>query len=608
MSNISSAKRPRGDNDSSSPSANAAAPAASPRVFFDISIGNEPARRVEFELFYKQVPRTAENFRALCTGEKGRGRFGKPLHYAGSKVHRVIPGFMAQGGDFTAGDGTGGESIYGRTFRDESFARKHDEPYLLSMANSGPHTNGSQFFITFAATPHLNGKHVVFGRVTSGQDVVKAMAAVGSSGGSTRSKIVITVCGECKLQTPKALSKPSPVPSTTSSSVPSTMPVVAEAHAAVQALLAKASLPAKAKEVKAKVEKEVVESEEEEEEGSSEEGDDSDYDATTITPAPASNIIVRASSSTPFELSLSASRAASEAAALAKPTFFSGTPFAALPLSAATQKALLAMGHSTATRIQAQSIPPLLAGGDVLGAAKTGSGKTLAFLIPAIELLAKVEWKTRAGTGAVVITPTRELALQIFGQLSELMGGYHKQTFGLVMGGANRRQEAERLEKGVAILVATPGRLLDHLQNTKGFSVHNLKILIIDEADRLLEEGFEEEMRAIVKALPVDRQTALFSATQTKRVEDLAKLAIQGVPTYVGVDDGEAEATVSSLEQGFVVCESQKRFLLLYTFLKKNQHRKVMVFFSSCNSVKFHSELLNYIDVPVSEHVKDVSA
>jgi ATP-dependent RNA helicase DDX18/HAS1 len=179
------------------------------------------------------------------------------------------------------------------------------------------------------------------------------------------------------------------------------------------------------------------------------------------------------------------------------------------------------------------------------------------------------------------------------------MSAGHKQTYGLVMGGANRRVEAERLEKGVNILVATPGRLLDHLQNTRGFLFRNLALLVIDEADRLLEEGFEEEMRAIVRALPAARQTALFSATQTQRVADLAKLAITGVPAYVGVDDGDAAATVSTLEQGYVVCGSAQRFLLLYAFLRRHLKKKVMVFFSSCNSVKYHSELLNYIDLPV---------
>ena len=128
-----------------------------------------------------------------------------------------------------------------------------------------------------------------------------------------------------------------------------------------------------------------------------------------------------------------------------------------------------------------------------------------------------------------------------------------------------------------------------------------LQCLVIDEADRILEIGFEEEMHQIINILPKERQTMLFSATQTKNVEDLARLAIRNKPIYVGVDDDSAVATVNSLEQGYVVCPSEKRFLLLYTFLKKNLKKKVMVFFSSCNSVKFHAELLNYVDIPVMD-------
>ncbi|PGH20751.1 ATP-dependent RNA helicase HAS1 [Polytolypa hystricis UAMH7299] len=273
--------------------------------------------------------------------------------------------------------------------------------------------------------------------------------------------------------------------------------------------------------------------------------------------------------------------------------------FTELSLSEKTMKAIEGMGFESMTEIQRRGIPPLLAGRDVLGAAKTGSGKTLAFLIPAVEMLSALRFKPRNGTGVLVVSPTRELALQIFGVARELMA-HHSQTYGIVIGGANRRAEAEKLSKGVNLLIATPGRLLDHLQNTDGFVFKNLKALIIDEADRILEVGFEDEMRQIVKILPAEeRQTMLFSATQTTKVEDLARISLRPGPLYINVDHRKEHSTVEGLEQGYVICDSDKRFLLLFSFLKRNLKKKIIVFFSSCNCVKYHAELLNYIDLPV---------
>ncbi|CAD7945852.1 unnamed protein product [Amoebophrya sp. A25] len=173
------------------------------KVFFDVKIGGEDAGRIVMGLYGKSVPKTAENFRALCTGEKGTGKMGKPLHYQGSSFHRVIPQFMIQGGDFTNGDGTGGESIYGEKFDDESFKHKHKRPYLLSMANAGPATNGSQFFITTVKTPWLDGKHVVFGEVLEGQDVVKKIEGKGSPSGEPAAKLVIEKSGELPMEPAK---------------------------------------------------------------------------------------------------------------------------------------------------------------------------------------------------------------------------------------------------------------------------------------------------------------------------------------------------------------------------------------------------------------------
>jgi ATP-dependent RNA helicase DDX18/HAS1 len=160
------------------------------------------------------------------------------------------------------------------------------------------------------------------------------------------------------------------------------------------------------------------------------------------------------------------------------------------------------------------------------------------------------------------------------------------------------------LMKGINLLIATPGRLLDHLMNTEKFQYQNLQLLVIDEADRILEVGFEQELKEIIKRLPKDRQTLLFSATQTQKVQDIAKVATRNTdsqkPVYIGVDDESEFATRETLEQGYVVCSADNRFLLLYTFLKKYRlKKKIIVFFSTCSAVSFHAELLNYIDVPV---------
>ena len=169
------------------------------KTYFDVTIDGEKAGRIVFGLFGDVVPKTVLNFKSLCTGENGIGQTGKKLYYKGSRFHRIVPGFVIQGGDFITDNGTGGESIYGKKFDDENFKIHHEGPGYLSMANYGPNTNGSQFFITIEKTPWLDGRHVVFGKVIEGMDVVKKIEAVGSKTGSPTKKVIIEDCGELPL-------------------------------------------------------------------------------------------------------------------------------------------------------------------------------------------------------------------------------------------------------------------------------------------------------------------------------------------------------------------------------------------------------------------------
>ena len=274
--------------------------------------------------------------------------------------------------------------------------------------------------------------------------------------------------------------------------------------------------------------------------------------------------------------------------------YFSNIKFSEMNLNKILLERLTLQGYETATEIQAKSIPIALKGEDIIGSAKTGSGKSLAFLIPTVEYI--LNHPKNEGIQSLVITPTRELALQLYDLAKSLMND-NGTTCVLVIGGGNRKKEAEKLSSSEArIIVCTPGRLIDHMVNTKKFNYNNIKILIIDEADKILKIGFEEELTEIIKLIPKNRQTLLFSATITPKVEDLITLSVKN---YENIRIKSSDPTVSTLEQGYLIIDADKKFLFLFTFFKKNKNSKILVFFATCKEVEFYSSLLNYVDVPV---------
>ncbi|WWC98711.1 ATP-dependent RNA helicase DBP4 [Kwoniella sp. B9012] len=272
------------------------------------------------------------------------------------------------------------------------------------------------------------------------------------------------------------------------------------------------------------------------------------------------------------------------------------TLFNELPLSSRTLKGLKSSHFLNPTPIQQLAIPPALRGQDLLGSAKTGSGKTLAFLIPMLERLYLDKWGPMDGLGAVVISPTRELAVQTFNQLRDI-GKYHNFSAGLVIGGKPLKEEQERLGR-MNILIATPGRLLQHLDSTVGFESSGVKVLVLDEADRLLDLGFLPALRAIIghfspgistsnpSARPT-RQTLLFSATQTKDLAALAKLSLYQ-PEYINCNKAGEEGVVpSNLEQYYAVVGLERKLDTLWGFVKSHLKMKGIVFVTSGKQVRF---------------------
>lgn len=257
-------------------------------------------------------------------------------------------------------------------------------------------------------------------------------------------------------------------------------------------------------------------------------------------------------------------------------------------MSSKTIKGLLESKYVNPTEIQRDTIGLSLQGKDILGAAKTGSGKTLAFLIPILEVLYCNQWTNLDGLGALVITPTRELAYQIFETIRKI-GIHHDFSAGLIIGGKDLKFERTRMDN-CNIVICTPGRLLQHMDENPLFDCINLKILVLDEADRCLDMGFQQTMNAIIANLPPKRQTLLFSATQTRSVKDLARLSLKD-PCYVAVHENEKHSTPNGLEQSYVVCNLEDKLSIIWSFIRNHLKKKSIIFFSSCKQVKYVNEI-----------------
>ncbi|KAK5015617.1 P-loop containing nucleoside triphosphate hydrolase protein [Cryomyces antarcticus] len=268
--------------------------------------------------------------------------------------------------------------------------------------------------------------------------------------------------------------------------------------------------------------------------------------------------------------------------------------FTDLPLSEPTKAGLKASHFTTLTDIQAKAIALALKGKNILGAAKTGSGKTLAFLIPVLENLYRAQCiGADAGLGALIISPTRELAIQIFEVLRKIGRKGHLFSAGLMIGGTNLQEQRDALSR-MNILVCTPGRILDHLSKTAAFNVGNLRMLVLDEADRILDMGFQRDVDAIVEYLPKDRQTLLFSATQTKKVSDLARLSLSN-PEYVSVHESASHATPKTLQQNYIVTPLSDKLDTLWSFIQSSKKSKILVFLSSGKQVRFVYEAFRHL-------------